>query len=67
MQVFLNEKLATFMGPLAKDMHDVGMGQTSQQPGLALQAPGFFRMGRKLWEENLTRQGTEISSAPDLI
>jgi hypothetical protein len=55
------------MGPLPKDMDDVGMGQPSQQRGLALQATAFFRVGRKRGQEDLTREGTDIGNALDLV
>ena len=66
-EIFLEEKRATVMGTLPKDMDDVRMGQPSEQRGFAFQGPGGFRGGRKLGQDNLTRQGTEIRSAPDLV
>jgi hypothetical protein len=67
MQIFLNEKLATVMGSLPKDVHNIRMGQTPQQPGFAPQAPDLFCVGPKDWQEDLTRKGTNIRRAPDLV
>ena len=48
MEIFLEEKRATVMGTLPKDMDDVRMGETSKQRGFAFQGPGGFRGGPKV-------------------
>ena len=67
MQIFLDEKIALFMGTLAEDMDDVRMRQTSQKPGFALQATCRRRPGGEIRQEYLTRQGADIGGAPDLV
>src|SRR5215217_1000646 len=67
MEIFLEEKRATVMGTLPKDMDDVRMGHPSEQRGFAFEGPGCFRGGRKLGQDDFTRQGTEIRRAPDLV
>jgi hypothetical protein len=66
-QIFLDEKLATVMGSLPKDVDNIGVGQTPQQPGFAPQATDLLRVGPKGRQKDLTRQRTDMGRAPDLV